>query len=213
MQRRIFNSVAAMLLLVCVAALVVWIRGSFMIDKLEYQRVMLSQYEGGLYLGFSDDPMSEKLEFESFEKSPAYEFGVRQFWVFEAFDSLHRFAGFAIGSTDAVGSTLRSVAVPCWFVALVSIIFASTLFRRSLQLRKKEQSLQCSRCGYDLRAVRSPRRSKSGPTNWKPPRDGCRRRGHGYLPEVEFADDTGRRQDLSADHRRHSPIPCGAAGA
>ncbi len=165
MKRKLFTIFAAMSLLVCVAALGLWIRGrfaddivfrnTFNPDTLQYRmRVARSGY-GRLMLVYSwtDAPPQKIADWQRandmglthtarpLDKTPPPILNFR--WVESAIADI---------SPDQVGKTW-SLGVRLLPVAFLAAVFPGLWFWATIRRRRRMRPGHCPGCGYDLRAT------------------------------------------------------------
>ena len=173
MKRWLLNLVAALSLLLCVAALALWVRSFWAFDRFDHQHrdaqgqlagVNVSSYRGVLVVQSTrlDQviPESERWTYAaSFSARPtspgllAYDPTVTR--VMAGFGS----GGFRYAIRTApppdgllVGGTARTWVVPCYALAVAAALLPLARAWRAWKRSRAYRPGQCPQCGYDLRA-------------------------------------------------------------
>jgi hypothetical protein len=173
-RRRLLNVFTALSLLLCVAALALWVRSFWAFDRFDHQHrdaqgrlagVNVSSYRGVLVVQTTrldqTIPGSERwvyaANFSVRPTSPgqsAYDPSVTR--VMAGFGS----GGFRYAIRTApppggllVGGTARTWVVPCYALAVVAAILPLARVWRAWKRSREYRPGQCLPCGYDLRAT------------------------------------------------------------
>jgi hypothetical protein len=173
MNRRLANLSTALSLLLCVAVGVMWVRGAFVADWVEYVPVRSTQTapiklvifqllfgDGGIRLSKTefrvenpDDPseLARWLNLPTLSLNSAKP-------VLKLDSAFHGFDMSSGTLTYAPGATMQGwvLRVPYWFQLGLSAILPSMWVRRWLRARHRQHRLMhllCPACGYDLRAT------------------------------------------------------------
>lgn len=158
MTRRLFTLGSVLSLLLCMAAVGMWVRSCFFHD------IVIFGFAGGSrHIAFSCTGCME----EDTEIDQGYEGGVhRLFWRSSLDDyndyprGVFRWAGFAFGYFQYIGPERnalpvnnRVLAIPYWAVVLAAAIAPLCEVRRRSRSRRLKRVGHCPKCGYDLRAT------------------------------------------------------------
>jgi hypothetical protein len=172
MRRKLFTLAAAVSALLCIAAVVLWVRGYWAYDDLAWTRasnagnrhyswyLSLASGRGGLgvmldaEVAYTDSlspaeaarPLDRWSAPEHLRHAPAYPqpFAPR---------AAVTFGGFAVLWVANPGTVARDVIVPAWFVVLLTAATPALWLWRTTVRRAAARAGLCSRCGYDLRAT------------------------------------------------------------
>jgi hypothetical protein len=179
-RRRLFTAVSVLSLLLFVAALALWVRSYIRYDGVFYTRrttesppsATLFRGDENLHHRCVQSVVGElcvttyiKIPIGSERQDVGWEFFTHQArgnstlrqsvrdlarWTNRGYGS---FAGFGFLSYDAELLTIRGIAVPHWFLALLFAILPALHFRAAIRSRRRDRTRLCRTCGYDLRAT------------------------------------------------------------
>jgi hypothetical protein len=172
MRRRLFNIAAALSLLLCVAACVMWVRSYRVMDRVQWRNAggWRAVYTASGHVAV-DLYLSDRAGRADRFHGPRYDRGDRRGlfnWLLvmggSRGDELasHEWAGFAWHERRNAGrGTLHAIAyAPFWFAALVTAAlpaaWAATWWRSCGRGRRRERAGLCRACGYDLRGTPRP---------------------------------------------------------
>ena len=155
MSRRLLNLLTALSLVLCVAAVVLWVRSESVMDSFEWQVsdrrwVGVGSIRGGIDVFYSRTEPGWTATFlrpgyRKWPVGPGAGNTIPANWSFAGFE--------ARGSTmsHVSGGTLR---VPYWAVVACTAVVAALACRSAMIRRRPLPANQiCSACGYDLRAT------------------------------------------------------------
>ena len=153
MKRRLFNMLAGVSLVLCIATVALWVRSYYAMDGLKWrkpEREMLlanSQGQIGLRLLVPREPQatwSAKLSYERTNSRPLLEPSARAM----------RFLGFSYQPyADPMFSAVNRLVIPCWSVVAVTAIAPMLWTCHFSKLKRRRRMNRCPVCGYDLRAT------------------------------------------------------------
>ncbi|MEA2736410.1 MAG: hypothetical protein QOE14_2861 [Humisphaera sp.] len=149
MRRRAFGIAVVVSLLLCGAAVVLWVRSHFVRDDLMYRSVNLWSVRGQCRLGFAAPPTHFK-------------------WMTDANiapRAMYNYPDFSWETSNG----RPQLCVPHWFVVLVFAASPAAWLIGYVRSRHRRNSGRCSSCGYDLRAT--PDRCPECGTVSNPPHD------------------------------------------
>ena len=154
MKPRLLNLLTVLSLLLCIAAVALWVRSYWYVDVLRWPGGIVrsvGSHNGILVLqSYKPDRDAPYLPWRqtSRGRDPGYDW--RNWggspWNRSGF-------GYAEGST-AAGNRIRQAVVPHWAVALAAGFLPAALARRLQGHRRRRRRAKaglCPRCGYDLR--------------------------------------------------------------
>ena len=154
MRRRLFNLVAALSLLLCVAACVLWVRGYFRGDRVGYrwaepgtgaQRdVSLACMAGQFSLTRS------RVDLPGLSVEPGWHFEPR--YARPGYDMDGGVFGIEHRTVNAPGRWLSEIRVPIWTAALALAVPPALAARNRRRDKLRAAAGRCAACGYDLRA-------------------------------------------------------------
>ena len=168
MTRRLLNLLTVLSLLLCVAAVALWVRSHFVADTYSTARTIVGSLSGGVVAmrgygtALAADPHERGYRSLSPEDAAlglamATSSGTRRSWAV---------GGFGYAQTAAPAGGTRTVMVPYWALALLT---AWAPMRRAVRAYRNRQPRAagtfCPSCGYDLRATpgRCPECGAAGP--------------------------------------------------
>jgi hypothetical protein len=162
MRRTLFNLVAALSAVLCIAASLLGVQ-SYRVGRLAYwshprKEIQAGTARGELWVYWAAEPpgaVRGQLGFrtEQFTAPVAardWGYGPR------AIPYLFDVAGFAAGSgpyATVPGRSAGVVIVPCWAVALLTLLPPLLWCHRRRQAKRRSGANLCQACGYDLRAT------------------------------------------------------------
>ena len=162
MRRRLLHILTALSLLLCVAAVVLWVRSYWRGDCVSVTTYrpprgiaewFVRSNDGVLYFARNDydanhgsDP--RPLTWDSHEANPIFAHPAVQ----------ARQPHFVLGPFSLGGANLSTVThvaftVPHWFPAALAAVAPTAWLARSARARRRRHGGLCVRCGYDLRAT------------------------------------------------------------
>jgi hypothetical protein len=149
LRRWLFNGLAALSLLLCVATVPMWIR-SFTAASMMGYATPLSAFQSRLRWLYAADGKIWLGELTNNDRG-----GWFFKWTIQPFASVvcdHNFAGFGVMRWGGQPPVLEGIDVPYWFVFLATALPAiiSSLLRIN---RSRTKVGFCAKCGYDLRAT------------------------------------------------------------
>src|SRR5262245_25057385 len=152
-KRRLFNLLAVVSLVLCLASLVLWIRDSRHFDyaaiSSSSRLFVCTTFPGGLK--FSSWPGQGQgragFRFRSFRYNLPDASGQ---WISPPQVSW-AMLGFDFKSTPSTPAGIE-LSVPFWFLTALFLTLPLTLVFRSVRRRRRRGQGQCAHCGYDLRA-------------------------------------------------------------
>jgi hypothetical protein len=169
MRRRLLNLVTALSAVLCVAALVMWVRGTAVVDGMRWKRVVPLQSpmitEDTFYVVFGGGAVrvchcnvlqnygEKPLRAVRFNSRPIEQLP-RGFRMFETVTLSRPILGFAYAEGRGPGRMKggRLVAVPYWFLVLASGAGPALRARATLRRAYRRRAGRCVACGYDVRA-------------------------------------------------------------
>jgi hypothetical protein len=164
MKRRLFNILSALSLLVCMAVVVMWVRGYFRedvyawySDRAAQKYWHVSSGHGGVGLLRSEGADRDMLQgFRSNEIGWSHN-GVLGVLLHRDFRRIGQwwFAGFGTYHKARSGSSaeVQFWSVPYWFLFVLTAVAPALAVVRRRRRRQRQVSGLCSSCGYDLRAT------------------------------------------------------------
>jgi hypothetical protein len=159
-KRRVLTLVAAVSLLLFAATVVLWVRGCFICDALQYsvagEVFFAISARGGLEMGWNSNCATDG--------------GLWHSSSADDFDSQieHNFVGFGVTYAQYLSTMFRGVRVPDWFVCIIT---AGTGIGIVIRLRHKDSTHSCRTCSYSLIGNTSgicPECGTGNPFRWKP---------------------------------------------
>jgi rRNA maturation protein Nop10 len=158
MRRRLFKVVAALSLLLCVAASMLWVRSYRIADSIEwmshYRQRFVACSRGRILAQINRGPSGTN-EFEPITHHAdvikandtqglgrPWRYG--GFWIEEL--------SFAPSGSSSASLPYTDVIVPLYAVVIVSLIVPGVALRRMIRQRRYGPGV-CANCGYDLRAT------------------------------------------------------------
>jgi len=169
-KRRLFNVLAAVSLVLCMATAAMWVRSEWYGDRMDCNfagtcRLSIETVPGGIsslldVLWDDPNPPPRSIGLNSTRwGSPVYTrpgsiMGRRQIgtvqpwilpWVHHGFAAWHK----QWSSTHAQ----YAIALPLWFVVLVTLVLPLLATRAAIRRHRNARRGRCARCGYDLRAT------------------------------------------------------------
>jgi hypothetical protein len=160
MRRSLFNITAAMSLVLCVAALAMWIRSYSRIDVIDqvtrWRYYSFSSAHGRIFVevDWSQIGTNYSVHGIAWEPSSDHRLGkepTRHGWLIGGFDYLSTRGKF--GQATQFSYSEYDVILPWWFVALIA---AAPFVLWSVRTRRQSRRAtlgRCLTCGYDLRAT------------------------------------------------------------
>ena len=164
----LFTPLATTSLLLCVAACVLWVRGYFVVDDVQYIRhagagrmedgqakwsLMSAKGELGVGVSYTNASGAIGPRFRWFhDAAPAPIIPGPHSTVPAQFGFHFLRATFPIGPSTVI--VVTGVVVPAWFAALATAALPALAFlrlRRRRRIRWRLANGMCVRCGYDLR--------------------------------------------------------------
>jgi hypothetical protein len=147
MKRCFFNIFSALLLLLCVAMAVLWVRSYWVQIMWSYRGE-----SGGTYFVRSNDGCIEVMDTKGITALPR-----TGFHEFPADDSSNVFRwaylGFDVHLQDPTTATgLLWFDIPDWFICSVTAVLPYLWYRSYRRRRVAGRKGLCPKCGYDLRA-------------------------------------------------------------
>jgi hypothetical protein len=154
MKRRLLNLATLLSLLLCVAAVVLWVRSRFVADTWCSARTAVGSVDGGIVVlrgygsGLETDPaergyLSRPPDDVRFALAMTSMAARRHNWNTWGF-------GYSHDATPTGGT--RLLFVPYWAPALAAGVLAVYGSIRAYRRRQRLRAGHCPRCGYDLRA-------------------------------------------------------------
>jgi hypothetical protein len=155
-RRRLFTAVSVLSLLLFIATLALWVRSYWRFDRVnhvdhKHRLRRLENLRGHMEIAAvgSSGWAPGYSYVSSTSQDRAFVFG-----GFAGGDSKSgSFLGFGYASIDLGPRTLRAIAVPHWFLALLFAILPALHLRSTIRSRRLRRVGHCPRCGYDLRAT------------------------------------------------------------
>ena len=175
-RRRLFNFLAILSLLCCLATVALWVRSYWRADAYWQRKPgeMADQYFGirvmpGRVVFFSlRSPPDPSNQLKDWARHPPVQLPSYAYWADKdrPFDSRwlkrSRFLGFGFSRYDNTRDyassgvevvTLSNVWFPHWFPALLFAILPTIRLVKILRTRRRHRAGLCPTCGYDLRAT------------------------------------------------------------
>jgi len=182
-KRRLFNVLAAVSLVLCVAMLALWFRSIGTCDSVAYGRLedagySLSTYPGGVEFvatgGLSGAWFgiwtpgwhvssfawgTPRIKFSMTSGELAIDMGMAawtpppNYLLGFGFDYIRQTLAAPVPAAMSRTHTLTRAVVPFWFLMLLSATPSLLKLRRSLKQRACRKRQRCVQCGYDLRAT------------------------------------------------------------
>jgi hypothetical protein len=152
MTRRLFNLATFVSLVLFVTTLALWFRGFWALDDLKYRQpnleLVLASARGSIGLrtltpSIPQTTWSPHLGLEATPPQPLLPDG-HPGWRPLGFGYMHYIDTFA---------DVRRFVVPCWFVAILTLLLPATWMLTRLTGRRRSSQNLCPNCGYDLRAT------------------------------------------------------------
>ena len=155
MRRRVFNVATALSLLLCVAAVVLWVRSywvgdqiqlSHRIDAARYRLLTVASFEGYL------DVETQEVVYDSTDPSwIAHHFRVGLFSFRPQGSSIWNRIGFE--RVESLDPQAFEFIAPLWPLVLFAAVLPCFGILRWIRLARRPSRERCLRCGYDLRAT------------------------------------------------------------
>ena len=167
MKRRLFTTLSALSLILCIATATIWVRSYWQAQGILLHSqsgtnswdVRLRCIEGTAIFGAQTVELPPQAGAGSSERTFEWRWGVRMHSYSFPGESWWKRRGFLWETTS--GTFLTSSAgwletwtlfVPCWLVTLLAATLPALWLRQPQRRRFREQHGLCLTCGYDLRA-------------------------------------------------------------
>ncbi|HSV16121.1 MAG TPA: hypothetical protein VLI90_17805 [Tepidisphaeraceae bacterium] len=172
MKRRLFNVLAAVSLVLCVATAAACILSYQRLDAIgsfEDHSPIVAQAKGRLLIGFGS--LLKPNEHHRVERSNDVQIGTLAWgYVFgDMLETAHGFAGFWFAISRPLGAQDKRnwcLIVPHWACFVATAILPLTAYAGWRRTARWQRKGRCPRCGYDLRAT--PQRCPECGTAVKP---------------------------------------------
>ena len=158
-RRRLFNLLTLLSLVICVAAVTLWVRSYRWMDQLRWWSppdtvLAACSDHGRVALALAVGLRHSKWGCEREARDVAGQPGV---WERDAHSANYHVGvlGFGYANADRVegiAERLRLVTLPHWFLCLALAALPVVRLARTLRRRRHAAAGLCVRCGYDLRA-------------------------------------------------------------
>jgi hypothetical protein len=160
-KRHLLNVLAGVSLVLFLAMLTMWVRSYFVVDSLHVRTEQFGSstyvYRSSLCVGIAhwrETPKSVPF----YQRVAVDDFGSNywpHYWSIAPGGGVH-FLGFWYFNFTGRSSVILNehmIVVPFWFLLLAFALFPSVRLFRARRQARADRYLQCSKCGYDLRAT------------------------------------------------------------
>jgi hypothetical protein len=164
MRRKLFNALAGLSLVLCVATVVLWVRSKFHSDIVGGQWVVarwahagnFSQDDGALHCDWTlwKTPFGAFVpttgwSHTTWRRQPQWNWSHGFAYEFQSYDMS------SANDFEVLMTYLVSLSVPHWFILMIFLILPAITARRVLRERRQQcgGTMRCPTCDYDLRAT------------------------------------------------------------
>jgi hypothetical protein len=165
----VFTALSVLSLLLCVATLALWVRSYWRLDSTGHFRTSGPQIQARGIESISGEVRVVSATWSTWRSEEDVPKAGLQYTTRKAEEAstLKEFQrgyvgapsgwflgfGFLISVSTLPEETIRAIAVPHWFLALLFAILPALHLRAHIRSRRLHRAGHCPRCGYDLRAT------------------------------------------------------------
>jgi hypothetical protein len=158
MKRCLFNVLAALSLVLCVATVVAWVRSYWTLDDVKFARATfqcgLNSVRGGTSIGWwtFEFPDAQSLQRRRERRFDSWSYRSASLSGTSLTHIEYGVASSSFASPDGITQTTTFITFPHWSLAAVLILPTVTYWFGYRLRRARRQNGHCPACGYDLRA-------------------------------------------------------------
>jgi hypothetical protein len=156
-KRSVFNILAALSLVLCVATAAVWVRSSSGADIIRYLNaqtgrgfaVMVSDGDVAFF-AIAERGVPPASGFDWHRLSQPFDLRTQEL---DATTRHHRFGSFGVAWSAIPNGSLWVLLLPLWSLSLALAALPAAATYRTVAAHRRRSTGRCATCGYDLRAT------------------------------------------------------------